>query len=331
MVKTMHSCLAFCLILLSAGQTPAPVIVGPGGVDQHLQVHCAINSILVADELMNSIIFIWQGVNRCGKGHKAAECSVDISNAIQSVTGMINVILKAVATCGDSFNLKVACGAAVTQVTGSMAGVAATASGIAEHCPKTSIKPIPGLVQQSTGVGGATFDHGLAYCIVDSKNLVKSVLRLSVRIADASEMCKGANAGGNTCGLFGITAGILGVLGAVGEMGEFIAGVVGHCSKPENQPAACASEVLGLLRNLAELSQAGTIMGNVCELSADERLYLDNARGGVEAPDNTNSNLPTSALVALLPMTAVLSFVAGRRIAKFHRAPAADPEMASVE
>merc|ERR1719401_1326826 len=137
---------------------------------------------------MNSIIFIWQGVLRCGKD-KATECSVAVSNAIQAVNGMVSVILKAVANCGDVINQGAECGAAVTEMTGSMAGVAATSSGIAEHCPKTSVKPIPGLVQQAQNPGNPPFSHALAYCIVDSKNLIKAVMRVSVRIADAANLC----------------------------------------------------------------------------------------------------------------------------------------------
>merc|ERR1719215_1642753 len=247
---------------------------------------------------------------------------------LQSVNGMVSVILKAVANCGDAINQGAECGTAVTEMTGSMAGVAATSSGIAEHCPKTSVKPIPGLVQQAANPGNPPFSHALAYCIVDSKNLIKAVLRVSVRIADASEQCAPENSDpeGLRCG-----AGVLNVLAAVGDMGEFIAGVVGHCSKPENQPAACASEVLGLLRNLVELSFAGTKISKACTLNPAQQLYLDNAKEGVKTPTTTSNNLPSFALAALLPMTAVVSFVAGRRMAKFRQAPAADDEMPSLE
>lgn len=332
MLNAMRQCVLLGSIFLAAGQSPEPVIV-PASEQTERPVHCAINSILVVDELMNSIVFIWQGILRCGEGKEAAKCSVDVSNAIESVNGMINVILKAVANCGDVINQGAECGAAVTEVTGSMAGVAATSSGIAEHCPKTSMKPIPGLVQEAANPGNPPFSHALAVCIVDSKDLIKAVLRVSVRIADASHLCSDENAanGAPLQGSYECGGGILSVLAAVGEMGEFIAGVVGHCSKPENQPAACAAEVLGLLRNLAKLSGAGVRVGSACSLNEDQRLYLEHAKVAGKIPTNTNSNLSFLGLAALLPMTAVLSFVAGRRMAKYREVPAADDKMQLVE
>jgi len=318
MVKGMHVCLVLSSIFLAAGQTTLAPSGEEGVASSDRPVHCAINSILVVDELMNSIIFIWQGTLRCGKGKEATECSVDVSNAIESVNGMIKVILKAVSNCGEFVNKGAECGAAVTEITGSMAGVAATSSGIAEHCPKTSIKPIPGLVEHAENQGNPPFGSALAHCIVDSKNLIKAVLRLSMRITDAAELCP---QGGKDC-----EESVLNVMAAVGEMGEFIAGVVGHCSKPENQPAACAANVLGLLRNLVELSESGMKVSSECRLNEAQQLYLDNAKERVETPTNSNSNLSTLALAALLPMAAVLSFVAGRRMAKYRPVPVEELE-----
>jgi len=257
---------------------------------------------------------------------QAAECSVDVSNAIESVTGMITVILKAVENCGDVVNHGAECGAAVTEITGSMAGIAATSSGIAEHCPKTAIKPIPGLVQEAENPGNPPFGHALAYCIVDSKNLIKAVLRVSMRVADAGSVCND-QAGEGSAGQVACGGRVLHVLAALGDMGEFIAGVVGHCSQPENQPAACASEVLGLLRNLVELSYSGVKISTACKLNEAQQLYLDNAKEAVETPTIANSISVSLLLAVSLPMTAVMSFVAGRRIAKYRKLPAAADEM----
>jgi len=320
----MRACLVLGGIFLASGQTPDGSWQAAGA--EHREEHCSINGIQIADELMNSIVFIWQGVLRCGKpGHDAAECSVDVSNAIQSVSGMINVILKTVNNCGAAFNPREICLASVTELTAAMAGVAATSSGIAEECPKTSMKPLPAL---ANGLDGGKFNHALAYCMIDAKGLIKAVLKMSVRIADASELCKpGAAYSEESC-----TTGILGVLDAVGQMGQFIAGVVGYCSEPNmNQPAVCASQVLGLIRNLQTLSFTGNKMSEACSLSSAERLYLDNTQKGVKTPDTTASNSPTFALAALLPVTGIMSFVAGRRMAAFRQTQPFDSEMPAEE
>jgi len=210
----------------------------------------------------------------------------------------------------------------VGEVTAAMAGVAATSSGIATHCPKSALKPVTG-VQQSVNDGH--FSHGLAHCIVDAKSLIKTVIAASVFIADASQTCK---VQGPACSLS-----ILRILGSVTRMGEYIAGVVGHCTKPGNQAAARAGEVLGLLRNLGDLSTAGTHMSILCALTDAERLYLENEDDDVtETPETTNGSFLMFSLAALLPITAVLSFVAGRRMAKSSRQPSTyDTEMLGTE
>merc|ERR1719230_1603729 len=77
------------------------------------------------------------------------------------------------------------------------------------------------------------------------------------------------------------------VVAAFASMGEFIAGSVGHCSKPTNDDAACASEVLGLLRELHDLGQSGERMSSMCFSETPQRLY-DDDKGGKE---------PSSALM----------------------------------
>jgi len=315
----MRPLIFLAVIILGAAQTPSPsppseataMITGGATVPAHSW--CAINSLLISDELMNSIIFIWQGVLRCGNGKASpnVECSVEVSYAIQAVNNMINTVLKTVDDCTGALQGKAQCGMAVGQVTSAMAGVAATASSIAEHCPKTSMQPVPGL--QQAAVGNPPFSHALAHCIVDAKSLIYSIIMMSTLIADASQDCK---VKGEAC-----TVSILMVVASVARMGEFIAGVVGHCSKPPNQAGACAGGVLGLLRNLGDLATAGKTMGVVCALTMGERLYLEESRRGkqIQTEATIKDKLPMFALAMLLPITAALSFVAGRRMAKYHQ------------
>lgn len=267
---------------------------------------CAINSVEAADELVNSVLFIWQASSRCGRASTAA-CSVDVNSAIESVTGMINVILKALQRCGGALQgVKERCGLAAGEVTESLAGVAAASSGIAENCHKGDIHPVEGLKQEFL-VGSNHMTPKLASCIVDIKSMTKAVLKASLGFATVKTNCDESS--GDCVG------NVLYIVSSMAELGEYIAGVVGHCSTPVNHQAACASDILGLLRNLAHLSASGTQLAQACSLSAAERLYLENDKDA-QAEDDTNTRSLGFALAAFLPITAVLSFVGGRRMAK---------------
>jgi len=337
----IHGSVFFAAIFLATAQ---PVVNGNNGGVPHTSLDhavCAMNGIAIADELMNSIIFIWQGTLNCGHGHNAADCSTEVSYAIQSVTNMVNSVLRTLQNCAGMLNdYKASCGIAAGDVVSSLAGVTATSSGIVKHCGKQSVQPIPGLDQSSdyseneneNGQRTASFPlfHGndgnfsnnLAHvfgghCIVDVKSLLKTTIKASIFIAIASKSCEAhpfsLNLKNGDC-----APDIVAVIAAIAELGEYIAGVVGQCSKPLNEDSACASEVLGLVRNLAGLSHAGEDMAVKCKPNSAERLYLEN-RGkgiGVKAQDNSKTSLTLFCLAALLPITAALSFAGGQRMAK---------------
>lgn len=312
----MRACLLLGAILTKTQADVATFTANDGQLTTSDVATCAINGVEAADELVNSVLFIWQASSRCGRASSAA-CSVDVNSAIESVTGMINVILKAVQRCGGVLQgVKERCGLAAGEVTQSLAGVAASASGIAENCHKGDVKPTVGLAHEFL-VGSNHMTPKLASCVVDIKSMTKAVLKASLGFATVKMNCdesKGA-----------CEQNVLYIVSAMAELGEYIAGVVGHCSTPTNHHAACASDILGLLRNLAHLSASGTELGEACALTAAERLYLETG-SSAQAEDDTKTRSLSIALAALLPITAVLSFVGGRRMAK-SRPPAQDAEM----
>merc|ERR1712224_233156 len=159
-------------------------------------------------------------------------------------------------------------------------------------------------------------------CIVDSKALFWSVLHFSANAADSHDKCAGAGDKSQAC-----SDAILATLDSVANMGGFIAGVLGHCTKPADQKAKCAADVLGLLRDLTSLGKAGSDMEQVCGLDHAERLYLQESRTkNIQSEASVKESLPSLALVMMLPITAVLSFIAGRRMAKTRQISVQDAE-----
>merc|ERR1719181_2121694 len=99
---------------------------------------------------------------RCDKADSAEDphkirCALDISSAIESVNGLVNVILKAVDKCGDLKTENHKCGLAVGVLTESYAGLAAASSGIVAKCPnKLNGFHSPDTVGQAMANAGAS-------------------------------------------------------------------------------------------------------------------------------------------------------------------------------
>jgi len=110
-------------------------------------------------------------------------------------------------------------------------------------------------------------------------------------------------------------------------LGEYLSGALGKCTVASNpdmsKDALCAQMSLRLIHHVDNVDRAGTNMARHCHLSAAERLYLEDEDEEI-APASNNS--ATLALAALLPITAVLSFAIGKRLAKSRPQPEADCE-----
>jgi len=112
-------------------------------------------------------------------------------------------------------------------------------------------------------------------------------------------------------------------------LGEFLAGAVGKWTPVEapnayqtKVDALCAQYSIKLFHQLGVVDRAGIAMSEKCQLTPAQRLYLENEN--VEAQKPTNPF--TIALAALLPISAVLSFVVGSRFAKVRVQPAREHE-----
>merc|ERR1719460_3244014 len=100
---------------------------------------CALNGARAVDDMLDSAVYIMASVVRCDKSNgaeaDAIRCALDISSAIESVNGMVNVILKAVNACGDLNTANKDCGLAVGVLTESWAGISSASAGIVAKCP----------------------------------------------------------------------------------------------------------------------------------------------------------------------------------------------------
>jgi len=290
--------------------------------------YCALDGARAVDDLLDGATYIWASVKRCNTtaGNTQADtilCTLDISAAIESVNAMVNVILKAVQKCGHLESASAECGLAVGVMTRSFAGLSAATSGIFARCPNGANGGVPKtplvygvpVYDQQTALAGAktvvnadkATPTSFAQCLVDIKDLTKSLFKAIKRIMTMQDSCEDGDAhcAHNT----------LKLVASLGAMGQYLSNAVGRCSPAtvtkRTYDAECAGEVSHLVRHVSNVGRASVDLQQNCNIGA-ERLYQIE-HGEVE---NQSSNSVTLGLAAMLPLTAVLSFVGGSRFAK---------------
>jgi len=280
MVKIMRAFLPFAGFLLASG---------------HDQMKCAIKSLGAVDELLDAAIYIWAATERCEQPGETVRCEVDIASAVESVNGMVNVILKTANKCGSLKTENPKCGMAAGVLTKSIAGLAAASGGLRESCP------IPGRrLSDALKVGRK--------CVVDVKHSLKALFKSIKYLTQVKDKC---DKNSNKCAKNAVK-----VVAAFAGLGEYLAGIVGHCVSGDEGNALCASESAKTVKELTNVAKGGVELAHHCHLS-ESRLYaLEGGDDETEMQEDVSNSSLTLALAAMLPLAAVLGFMGGSRLSK---------------
>jgi len=285
---------------------------------------CVLNGARAVDDLLDSATFIWASVERCKKPGKKSSgnqilCAMDVASVIESMNSMINVVLKGVEACGHLSGAEAKCGLAAGVVTRTMAGVAAASAGVAAKCPNplnngkalTSLTDGPNINQGNSGLASAAQQASFAQCLVDVGDVTKTLFKATNRIILMRHGCEGEDA-------IDCSHNSLKLAASFAALGEYLAGAAGRCSANTAKNAGlqgdaeCGEQALDLVRHLTRMSSAGITMSEDCKFG-EQRLYeLENGAGDEEH----GSNSLTLLLGAFLPITAVVGFLAGSRVAR---------------
>lgn len=263
---------------------------------------CSINAARAVDEMMDSIVYIWASVQRCSTPGSALNCEIDVSASAQSINSMINVLVQALKDCGGLKTNE--CGQAAGYLTEASAGLAAASGGVIDKC-------------NSAQTVGATGRYQVALCIVDVKDLTRSLLSAVQKMIEAQKDCP---EGEDNC-----AADSLAIVSALSGMAQYGAGAMGRCHKgaiggAHDINAACAEQATSAVRYASLFASAATKMSVVCKATA-ARLYEVRAK---EAKVESPLNAMTLSLFALLPLTGLMAFSAGSRLGKFRSAQQED-------
>merc|ERR1719453_1159882 len=201
MAKTIAVCLA--------------LLIGNASADM---AYCALDGARAVDDLIDSATYIMASITRCrdvgnvsDKESDSIRCALDISSTIESVNKAVNVILKAVASCGGLQGESPKCGMAVGELTRSMAGLSAASAGIIANCPnslnnnkpldtwghsleKTAHMSSHGLTGPSsyniTNYNYGGFSNHFGQCLINVKDTVKNLFKATARILTVTDNCE---------------------------------------------------------------------------------------------------------------------------------------------
>merc|ERR1711907_293019 len=286
------------------------LVCAHGAADAETTGTCLLDSSEAISDALDAAMFMWAAVDRCGKASEEIKCSVGILSSVQSTTGMINVILKALHKCGDFTNADAKCTVAGMRLTKASTGVGTTAANVAQHCENATAQ---NFVVATTANAGIASSHSLltngnwpqqdpAQCIVDMKDTLKNLFKTISALMKTNNKCQ---QGAEHC-----AANVMAVTAALSGMGGYLAGAVGHCSKPEAvHGSVCSEASLLLVEDLTKVGEAGTQLHEHCGLAAT-RLYSEFDANKVQSKSGFSAT--NVILAAFVPVTAIVSFVGGR-------------------
>jgi len=284
--------------------------------DSSSELTCALEGSGAVDELLDSAIYMWAATKRCAETGEGVRCEVNIASAVESVNGMVNVIVKALESCGHLKSAKIECGQSVGRLTESIAGLSAASGGVVATCPNKLepryISTVRGSLAEADQYGHEEFGA----CMVDVKATMKSLFHAIKRLMTLEEHCEDPHS--EKC-----THNVLKVVDSFASIGEMIASALNHCivCKPGDagcekmrEDADCAAQSTRLVDEVNNVARAAVGMDEHCDISKAERLFLDDDEDTIAT--GTGGTSVTLGLVALLPLTAVVAFMGGSRIAK---------------
>jgi len=287
------------------------------------QGDCLVDGTEAVSDAMDSAMFIWASLARCGHTGETIKCEVAITSAIESVNGMINVILKAVDKCHGLHTDHKKVGLAASKLTRAFAGVAAASGGLIQKCPSIfGGKP-----------HGNNFGHGDAvFCTVNLKSTAKALFKAIKALMKISK--KDHQGAANS----------LKVVEAFAHLGQYLAGALGHCTHTlDETKLGCGYYVQGLIADLAKVAEAGVHLAKeagdddddadeggaavapstaskaaveagvtTIEIQVPRKYELFNDKKKDEDDSSFNA---AQVLGMLLPVTAIVGFVGGRAFA----------------
>jgi hypothetical protein len=296
-------------------------ILSVDAANQEERAQCALDGAKAASELSDVVVYLWAATSRCTQDNlgppngnmMSAKCAVDISAVIKAVNDMVLIVVKAVNDCADLKTTHYECGMAVGKLTSASAGISEATANTVHHCPSVTIQNVP----SSDSPNPAGLDNGgytdVGKCVVNVKAAASGLFEATLEASKIKSTCAGDQV---QCG-----RNSLHLVTAVGKIGSAIGLGINKCEQAAgkaagNQDSACFGAITQAVSEIVKATDAGLVVAKKCTAS-DARLF--ELEGAAQPPQSQPTN--TVLVAALIPLFAVLSFVAGAKFRMGHLHP----------
>jgi len=260
---------------------------------------CQLDSTDAVASAIDSALYIWASTKRCSPPiADAVACERDITSSIEAVTAAAGAIAEIVGSCGGIKDANAQCALAVNGLVSATAGLASAGGQVADFCVKQNY--VPPAEDRATTLGKCTISGGGA--INSLFHAQQTIHALSKRCVPSEKKC---------------VVGLLDAVTVVSSLGAHLAGAAAFCQEAHDKTvhgkAQCAGGIMASLAHLTYVARMGMGIEKACSPEAT-RLYLE----GKDLADKGEGSFASLGLfvAAAFPITAVLSVVAGLRLAK---------------
>jgi len=276
-------------------------VVAPLATAEVDKLTCALDGAPAIDSTIAAAVYMFAATERCDKNKNGTyddvKCEIDIASSVQSVSDIINIITGAVNKCDSALNKEnAACGAAVGSLTSAAAGLAAGVGGLVHW------------IEHKKAGGDVVVDTTtttLGKCVANVGGAAHGLFSAASGITAATKGCSGTVGPTGAC-----TIDVLSVISVLSNLGSAVAHVTDQCVPNGNAEGAESADILKFVSAVSAVSSAGIAVSQNCKVS-DSRLYAAEMEQKQQSSPTMNI-----ALVALLPIAAVVGFMGGRRMSK---------------
>jgi len=145
----------------------------------------------------------------------------------------------------------------------------------------------------------------LGKCVANVGGAAHGLFSAASGITAATKGCSGTVGPTGAC-----TIDVLSVISVLSNLGSAVAHVTDQCVPKGNAEGAESADILKFVSAVSAVSSAGIAVSQNCKVS-DSRLYAAEMEQKQQPSPTMNI-----ALVALLPIAAVVGFMGGRRMSK---------------
>lgn len=266
-------------------------------------------ALLAGSDLMDAAVSLYEAYSNCTDSRNTLvkiKCTVDVSQTVHSLNSLVNNILAVLDDCKMLNDESDQCGQETSKLTEALAGLTAAIAGSVGDCPKPPV-PLPDANPIPV--------ENVAKCTTYMKDSSTTIFRAVSAMGKIKNKASASNILYTTQVIAALAGNLAGAVGNCNHVAHMLGWSESH-KKKISWFALCASASANVVKYAAAIGTSSLGVQKQClkiDIKDHARLFSMGGQSDIEA------SYPNLFLVALLPITAVLSFIGGRMVRKPHQ------------